>query len=206
MTDARRRRPNSRRVHIDNLCRPARELLREVRQNRDRDPMYRYGRILQAMSPHIRKLVIALGVQRVDADDVTQDVVVGSLTSINAGRFDHNYGNRGAAKNLAAWLYVIARNLVNHYAQAMWRKRERLTPDPAVIADTLGQNVCTDGALEFLDALSRIPRDLRCAIIDYVNLGADGMAHAESVTPRAINNRVSTAKQALREALGSLTE
>lgn len=130
------------------------------------------------------------------AEDISQEVLVRALRR-----------DTGEQDNLAAWLYVVTRNLAMNACRSRRRGRVVGAVDDALVSTTRGDPAAPVARQELSEAvrgaIANLPEPQRAALVlaKYEGLCVDEIAAILGCTRDAVKMRVSRAMRKLRRAL-----
>jgi RNA polymerase sigma-70 factor (ECF subfamily) len=168
-----------------------------VRRAKERSP-HAWASIYEQNFPRIFRYIHARTGNRETAEDLASTVFLEALKSID--------GYRYAGKPLLAWLYRIARNVVNYHHRASFRKRGDAT-ECSLDAATGGSGSVpfpgVAGHVDLMRALDRLSQDQREVIIlrYFVGLTTPEVATVTGRKERAVYSLQARAIKALRRQL-----
>jgi RNA polymerase sigma-70 factor, ECF subfamily len=150
----------------------------------------------------LERMLRACGVPRADVDDVRQQIAIGAIMSIRAGRFRPSLtGNISQA--LRNWLIGIAFNVLGHFRERAHRRYEVIVENPYAVAPapSIDPHRLLD-AREAPRAFLELPahhRELIAAATDNASLWA--YAVGRGMNPHTAAKRLRVARAALRARL-----
>ena len=152
---------------------------------------------LAELLPELRAFARFLSGSRVEADDLVQEALARTLTSLDG---------RSADVELRPWCLAVIRNIFHEQLRSRRREAARLQQDPDPSISPANQE--TPGAMRDLArALRTLPPLLREAVI---LVGAQGLSYEEAATVCSVpvgtmKARVSRARKQLAAALDRVT-
>lgn len=169
-----------------------------IRLARTRSPEA-WAQIYEMNHPKLFRYVLArVGHQQI-AEDLTATVFVEALKGIDS------YVSRG--RPLLAWLYTIARNVVNYHHRSIFRRRTRHHSSERLLSDA-GDNAINDPALlvegwDLHEAINRLSSGQREVIIlrYFVGLTTPEVAKLVGKHERAVYSLYTRAIKALQRHL-----
>jgi len=169
-----------------------------VRRARARSPEA-WTQIYEVNHPKLFRYVLARVGDRQTAEDLTATVFVEALKGIDS------YVSRG--RPLLAWLYTIARNVVNYHHRSLFRRRaSQRIADPAPSTEWANEMSDPASAVERWDlreAIGRLSSEQREVIIlrYFVGLTTPEVANVIGKRERAVYSLYTRAIKALRRHL-----
>ena len=154
-------------------------------------------RALAELLPELRAFARFLSGSRVEADDLVQEALARTLTSLDG---------RSEGVQLRPWCLAVIRNIFHEQLRSRRREAARLHQDPDPAVSPANQEM--PGAMRDLArALRELPPLLREAVI---LVGAQGLSYEEaaavcSVPVGTMKARVSRARRQLATALDRVT-
>lgn len=141
--------------------------------------------------PRLRRLAVSLCRDRSGADDLVQDTVARALE--RARLF--------TGGNLAAWLATVMLNVFRNQRRTLARRPHLVDIDNPSIAATLAAAPLSDGALDIVLALDRLPEEQRVTLLLRVleDLSYAEIAEAQAVPVGTVMSRLARARETLRQ-------
>lgn len=170
------------------------ELIRQAKA-RSREA---WTEIYERTHPKIFRYVLARVGDRATAEDLTATVFLEALKGVRS------YTSRG--RPLLAWLYAIARNVVNYHHRTLFRRRQEHPQGAALPVDEGGEPGDPASIVEGWDlrqAITRLSDDQREVIIlrYFVGLTTPEVARVVGKRERAVYSLQTRAIKALRRHL-----
>jgi RNA polymerase sigma-70 factor, ECF subfamily len=150
----------------------------------------------------LRRLLLGYGVPRADVDDVLQEITMGAVMSIRAGRYKPD-PTRKPARALQQWLVGIAFRQLGHFHDRAYRRREVLIANPwTLVPEPLAEPRNWLAASEALAALHLLPPWARQVLaLAAVGNGVTEIAHALRISIGTAAGRLRRARQHLARKL-----
>ena len=156
--------------------------------------------LMQAWAPRVRAYFARLTSEETTADDLTEETFVRLYHS--RGRFESS--TRAGA--FSTWLFGIAANVGREHFR--WKKRHPTTPlestaDPVEHASPETLLEAEEIATAVRTAITQLPEELREAVLlsEYEEMTHAEIAMTTGCTPKAVERRLSRAREILRRAL-----
>jgi len=152
---------------------------------------------LAELLPELRAFARFLSGSRIEADDLVQEALARTLTSLDG---------RSAGIALRPWCLAVIRNIYHEQLRSRRREATRLQEEPEALVSPATQE--TPGAMRDLArALRTLPPLLREAV---TLVGAQGLSYEEAaqvcgVPVGTMKARVSRARKLLADTLGAVT-
>jgi RNA polymerase sigma-70 factor, ECF subfamily len=150
----------------------------------------------------LEHMLLACGVPSADVDDVLQQIALGAILSIRAGRFRPGL-TPNPSQALRNWLIGIAFNVLGHYRERAHRRYEISVADAYTVApmpsiDPINWLDARDALGAFLELPER-HRDVIAAATDGASLRA--FAASRGMNPHTAATRLRAARATLRKRL-----
>jgi RNA polymerase sigma-70 factor, ECF subfamily len=144
-------------------------------------------------------MLLAYGVPAADVDDVQQQIAIGAILSIRAGRFRPSL-TPNQSQALRNWLIGVAFNVLGHHRERAHRRHEIPVADPYAVAPAPSIDPSNRlDAREALRAFLELPerhREVIAAAIDSASLWS--FAARRGMNPHTAATRLRVARAALR--------